>query len=59
MAEWSKDQVAALESLKLSLGVVGVPWLKWGPGGAHRWKEKTVGWEGRGVECGKTAPSRR
>jgi hypothetical protein len=27
-------------------------------GGALRWKEETADWEGRGVVCGKTAPSR-
>jgi hypothetical protein len=33
-------------------------WLNWRPGGAPRWKEEIVGWEGRGVVCGKLAPAR-
>jgi hypothetical protein len=42
MAEWSEDHVAVLGSLKLSFGVVGVPWLKWRSGGGRRWKEKII-----------------
>jgi hypothetical protein len=56
MAEWSKDHVVVIGSLTLNIGTFGRLWLHWRPGGALRWKVKTVGWEGRGVVCGKPAP---
>jgi hypothetical protein len=48
MVEWSEDHVAA----------IGRSYLNWRPDGALRWKVETVGWEGRGVGCGKPTPSR-
>jgi hypothetical protein len=44
--------------LKLNFGLSDRFWLTWRPGGALRWKVETVGWEGRGVICGKPAPLR-
>jgi hypothetical protein len=47
MAEWSEDHGAAIGSLNLNFGLINGLWLHWRPGGALRWKVKTVGWEGR------------
>jgi hypothetical protein len=58
MAEWSEDHVVTIGSLNLSFGLVDSLWLNWRLGRALRWKVKTVGWEGREVECGKLAPPR-
>jgi hypothetical protein len=56
MPEWSKDHVAAIDSLNSTL-VLLVELGKTGDrGGALRWKVKTVGWEGQGVVCGKLVP---
>jgi hypothetical protein len=58
MAEWSKDHMADIGSLNLKL------WSSWWimdnliSDGTRRWKRDTVGWEGRGVVCGKSVPSR-
>jgi hypothetical protein len=58
MVEWSEDHVAAIGSLNSNLGLVGRTCLNWRPGGALRGKVETIGWEGRRVVCGKSAPSR-
>jgi hypothetical protein len=58
MIEWSEDYVAAIGSLNSNFGLVGRTWLNWRPGEALRWKVETTSWEGRGVVCGKSAPSR-
>jgi hypothetical protein len=42
MAEWSKDHVAAIDSLHLNFGILGGYWLNRRPGGALRWKAETV-----------------
>jgi hypothetical protein len=60
MAEWSKDHVAVIGSLKTQhFGLwVKKAWLKWRPGGATRGKgRQLVGKVGEWV-CGKPAPSR-
>jgi hypothetical protein len=57
MVEWSKDHVVAIGSLN-SKPWVSSSWLNWRPGGALRWKVKTIGWEGPGVIHGKPTPSR-
>jgi hypothetical protein len=31
MVEWSKDHVAAIDSLNLNFGLVGRTWLNWRP----------------------------
>jgi hypothetical protein len=51
MSKWSKDHVAAI-------GLIDATWLNWRSGGVLRWKVETASWEGRGVVCGKLAPSR-
>ncbi len=38
MAEWSKDHMAIIGSLKLKLWLMAGTWLKWRPGGAIRGK---------------------
>jgi hypothetical protein len=38
---------------KTQLWLIGALWLNWRPGGTLRSKWETVGWEGRGVVCGK------
>jgi hypothetical protein len=58
MAEWSKDHWAAIGSLNSNFGLVGRTWLNWRLGGALRWKAEIIGWEGRGVLCGKPSPPR-
>jgi hypothetical protein len=58
MAKWSKDHVAAIGSLISNFGLFCRSWLNWRLGGALRWKVETVGWEGRGVVCVKSAPQR-
>jgi hypothetical protein len=59
MAEWSKDHVAAIGSLKTKhFGLLAKIWLKWRPGGAIRGKwGQLVGKVGEWV-CGKLAPPR-
>jgi hypothetical protein len=44
--------------LTQKLWLDGKTWLNWRSGGALRWKGETISWEGRGVICGKPAPSR-
>jgi hypothetical protein len=58
MAEWSEDHRAAIGFLNLNFDLIDGLWLNWRPSGALRWKVKTVDSEGRGVVCGKPAPSR-
>jgi hypothetical protein len=58
MVEWSKDYGMTIGSLNLNFGLMDDLWLNWRPGMALRWNIKTVGWEGRGVVCGKPALSR-
>jgi hypothetical protein len=58
MAEWLEDHVAAIGSLNLSFGTFGRSCLNWRPGGALTWKVEAIGWECRGVGCGKPTPSR-
>jgi hypothetical protein len=41
-----------------NFGLVGRTWLNWRPGGALRWKVKTVGWKNQGVVCEMSTPSR-
>jgi hypothetical protein len=43
MAEWSKDHVAAIGSLKLEPWNIGGILLNWRPGGVLRWKVETIG----------------
>jgi hypothetical protein len=59
MAEWSKDHVAIIGSLKISaLWSLAKLWLKWRPDGAVRGKwGQLVGKVGEWV-CGKPAPPR-
>jgi hypothetical protein len=58
VAEWSKDHVAAIGSLKLKLWLMAGTWLKWRPGGATRGKRRwLVGKVGDWV-CGEPAPLR-
>jgi hypothetical protein len=58
VAEWSKDHVAAIGSLKLKLWLVAKTWLKWRPGRATRGKgRQLVGKVGEWT-CGKPAPPR-
>jgi hypothetical protein len=59
MAEWSKDHMAAICSLKTQhFGLLAKNWLKWRPGGATRGKwGQLVGKVGEWV-CGKPAPPR-
>jgi hypothetical protein len=57
MAEWLEDHGAAIVLLNSNLGLVARTGLNWRPGGALRWKVKTIGWKGRGVVCEKLAPS--
>jgi hypothetical protein len=45
MAEWSEDHVAAIGSLNSNFDLDGGTQLNWRPGGALRWKVKTVGWK--------------
>jgi hypothetical protein len=58
MVEWSEDHEAAIGSLNLNFDLIDGLWLNWRPGGVLRWKVKTVSWEGRGMVCGKSSPSR-
>jgi hypothetical protein len=58
MVERSEDQVAAIDPLNSKFGIIDGLWLNWRPGGALRWKVKTIGWEGQRVLCGKLPPSR-
>jgi hypothetical protein len=53
-AEWSKDHVSAIGSYTLILleAYVGMVTLR--PGGARRGKRRTISWEGRREECGKS-----
>jgi hypothetical protein len=44
--------------LNSNSSLVDRTWINWRPGGPRRGKRETVGWEGRGVACGKLAPSR-
>jgi hypothetical protein len=59
MAEWSKNHVVAIGSLKPQhFGLLAKTWLKWRPGGATRGKwGQLVRKVGEWV-CGKPAPSR-
>jgi hypothetical protein len=58
MAEWSKDYMAAIDSLNLKLWLMAGTWLKWRPGEATRGKgRQLVGKVGEWV-CGKSAPPR-
>jgi hypothetical protein len=59
MAEWSKDHVAAIGSLKPQhFGIWQKLWLKWRPGGAIRGKwGQLIGKVGEWV-CDKLAPLR-
>jgi hypothetical protein len=54
MAEWSKDHVATIGYLNLTL----VRWLNWRPDEALRWKGQTIGCEGQGEVCEKPVPLR-
>jgi hypothetical protein len=56
MVEWSEDYRAAICFLNSNIETFGRLWLNWRPGGTLRWQVKTVGWEGRGVVCGKSTP---
>jgi hypothetical protein len=58
VAEWSKDHMATIGSLNLNFGLMDDLWLNWRPNGALRSKVKTIGWEGHGVVCEKSTPSR-
>jgi hypothetical protein len=58
MAEWSEAHVTGIGSLNLNFRTFVRSWLNWRPGRALRWKVKTIGWEGRGVVCGKLTPLR-
>jgi hypothetical protein len=42
VAEWSKDHVAAIGSLKLKLWLMVGTWLKWRPSGATRRKRRQL-----------------
>jgi hypothetical protein len=59
MAEWSKDHVSAIGSLKIqNCDLSSGTWLKWGPGRATRGKgRQLVGKVGEWV-CGEPAPPR-
>jgi hypothetical protein len=43
MAEWSKDNVAAIVPLTQHFGLADGTWLNWRPGGALRWKVEITG----------------
>jgi hypothetical protein len=58
MAEWSEEHEVAIGSLNSNIDLIDGLWLNWRPGGAIRWKVKTVSWKGRGVVCEKPSPSR-
>jgi hypothetical protein len=59
MAEWSKDHVAAIGSLKAQhLRLLAKTWLKWRPGGAIRGKWGQLVGKVREWVCGKPAPPR-
>ncbi len=58
MAEWSKDHVAAIGSLKPKLWLVAKTWSKWRPGGAIRGKWGQLVGKVREWVCGKPAPAR-
>jgi hypothetical protein len=58
MAEWLEDHMVAICPLKLNSVLLVRLWLNWRPGWHLGGKGRTVGWEGRGVVCGKLAPSR-
>jgi hypothetical protein len=56
--EWSKDHMLVIGPYTLILLEVYVGMVNWRPGGAHRWKVETIGWEGRGVRCSMPTPPR-
>jgi hypothetical protein len=59
MAEWSKDHVAAICSLKTQhFGLLAKIWLKWRSDGATRGKGRQLVGKVREWVCGKPAPSR-
>jgi hypothetical protein len=59
MAEWSKDHVAATDSLKTQhCGLLAKIWLKWRPGGANRGKWGQLVRKGGEWVCGKPTPPR-
>jgi hypothetical protein len=59
MAEWSKDHVAAISSLKTQrFDLLAKIWLKWRPGGATRGKWGQLVGKGGEWICGKPASSR-
>jgi hypothetical protein len=59
MAEWSKDHVAAIGSLKTQHFVpLAKIWLKWRPGGATRGKGRQLVGKVAEWVCDKPAPPR-
>jgi hypothetical protein len=59
MAEWSKDHMVAIGSLKTQhFGLLAEIWLKWRPGGATRGRWGQLVGKVREWVCGKPAPSR-
>jgi hypothetical protein len=56
VAEWSKDHVAAIGSLKLKIWLMAGTWLKWRPGGATRGKGRRLAWMVGEWACGEPAP---
>jgi hypothetical protein len=58
MIEWSKDHVAAISSLNLTLAYLLEDLLNWRPGEALRLKVETIDREGQRVVYGKPVPPR-
>jgi hypothetical protein len=59
MAEWSKDHVSAIDSLKTQhFGLLAKNWLKWRLDGATRGKWGQLVRKVREWVCGKMAPRR-
>jgi hypothetical protein len=59
MAEWLKDHVAAIGSLKTQhFGLLAKIWLKWRPSGAIRGKWGQLVGKVRKWVCGEPAPLR-
>jgi hypothetical protein len=59
MAEWSKDHVAAIGSLKTKhFGLLAKTWLKWRPDEATREKWGWLVGKVREWVCSKSAPPR-
>jgi hypothetical protein len=57
MAEWLKDHVAAIGSLKTKhFGLLAKIWLKWRPGGAIRGKWGQLIGKVEEWVCGKSTP---